>query len=97
MPCQRLPPAAFPLGRLVWFRLGSGIAIEIIVVLAGSGFGFRISRLPGRLEQCQLLFRQLLTLAITLRLQQLAQQSLVLVLLGHGTIQLFGQIHHDLP
>jgi len=32
-----------------------------------------------------------------LRFQQFAQQTLILVLLGQGTIQLFGQIHDDLP
>ena len=26
-----------------------------------------------------------------------AQQGLILVLFGHGTIQLFGQIHDNLP
>jgi hypothetical protein len=58
---------------------------------------FRAPCLPGRLEQRQLLFRQLLTFAVALRFQQFAQQSLILVLLDQGTIQLFGQIHDDLP
>ena len=82
MPRQRLPPAAFLLRRFVRFRPGSGIAIEVIVVLVGSGFGFRAPCLPGRLEQRQLLFRQLLALAVALRFQQFAQQTLILVLLG---------------
>ena len=97
MPRQRLPPASFLAWRFVRFRPGSRIAIEVIVVLVGSGFAFRTPRLPGRLEQRQLLFRQLLTLAVALRFQQFAQQTLILVLLGQGTIQLFGQIHDDLP
>ena len=97
MPRQRLPPAALPGRRFVRFRGRSRIAIEIVVVLGASGFGFRAPRLPGRLEQRQLLFRQLLALAVALRLQQFAQQALVLVLLRQRTIQLLGQIHHDLP
>ena len=97
MPRQRLTPAAFLAWRFVRFRSRSRIAIEVIVVLAGSGFGFRTPCLPGRLEQCQLLFRQLLALAVALRLQQFAQQTLILVLLGQGTIQLLGQIHDNLP
>jgi len=43
-----------------------------------------------------LFFRQLLTLPDALRFQQFTQQTLILVLLGQGTIQLFGQIHDDL-
>lgn len=97
MPCQRLAPASLLVWRFVRFRPRSCIAIEVIIVLAGSGLGFRAPCLPGRLEQRQLLFRQLLTFAVALRFQQFAQQSLILVLLGQGMIQLFGQIHHDLP
>jgi hypothetical protein len=89
-------PVRFWFLRFVGFLPGSRTAIEIIVVPAGCGFGFRNPCLPGRLEQRQLLFGQLLALAIALRLQQFAQQTLILVLLGHRTIQLFGQIHHDL-
>ena len=83
--------------RFVRFRPGSRIAIEVIIVLAGNGFGIRTPCLPCRLEQRQLFFRQLLTLAVALRFQQFAQQTLILVLLGQRTIQLFGQIHHNLP
>src|SRR5918994_205413 len=90
MPRQSLPATPFLVWRFVRFRPGSRIAIEVIVVLAGSGFGIRTPCLPCRLEQCQLLFRQLLTLAVALRFQQFAQQTLILVLLGQGTIQLFG-------
>jgi hypothetical protein len=43
-----------------------------------------------------LLFRQLLTLAVALRFQQLAPQTLILVLLGQETIQLLGQILDNL-
>ena len=98
MPGQRLAAAPFPVGCFVRSRPGSRRLVQIIVVLVlGSGFLFRTPRLPGRLEQSQLLFRQLLTLAAALRLQQFTQQTLILVLLGQRTIQLFGQIHHDLP
>src|ERR1051326_3957335 len=88
-------PPRFCLGVSSGFALGSGIAIEVIVVLVGSGLTFRTPCLPSLLEQRQLLFRQLLTLAVALSFQQLAQQTLILVLLGQGTIQLFGQIHDD--
>ena len=72
-------------------------AREVIVVFAGRGFGIRAPCLPSRFEQRQLLFRQLLTFAVALRLQQFSQQTLILVLLGQGTVELFGQIHDDLP
>ena len=96
MPRQGLAAAPFPIGRFVRFLPGSRRVVEIVVVLAGSRCLFRTPRLPGRLEQRQLLFRQPLTFAVPLRLQQFAQQTLIFVLLGQGTIQLCGQIHHDL-
>jgi hypothetical protein len=96
MPRQGLAPAPFLTLRFVRFWTRSRIAIEVIVVLAGSGFVIRTACLPCRLEQCQLLFRQLFTLAVALRLQQFPQQTLILVLLDQGTIQLLGQIHDDL-
>jgi hypothetical protein len=92
-----LPPVAFLALRFIRFRPRSRIAIEVFIVLAGSGFGIRTPRLPGRFEQCQLLFRQLLALAVGLCFQQFAQQTLILLLLGQRTIQLFGQIQDDLP
>jgi hypothetical protein len=61
------------------------IAIQVIVCLAGSGFVVGAPCLPGRLEQRQLLFRELLALAVALRFQQFARQSLIFVLLGQGT------------
>ena len=92
MPRQGLTPAT--LRRRVRLRRRSRIPIQIVVVVGG---GFRVPRLPGRLEQRQLLFRQLLALAVALRLQQFAQQALVFVLLRQRTIQLLGQIHDNLP
>ena len=97
MPCQCLPPAAFLDGHLVRFRPGLRIAVEVIVALVGSGFGIRTLCLPGRFEQCQLLFRRLFTLTVALRFQQFAQQTMILALLGRERIQLFGQIRDDLP
>ena len=82
MPCQRLPAAAFLFWRFIRFRSGLRIAIEVIFVLACCGFSFRVPCLPSCLEQRQLLLRQLLTLAVALRLQQFAQQILIFVLLG---------------
>ena len=96
MPRQWLTPAAFLILGFVRFLPGPRRVVEIIVVLAGSRFLFRTPCLPSRLEQRQLIFLQLLTFAVALRFQQFAQQSLILVLLGQGTIQLFGQIHNDL-
>jgi hypothetical protein len=68
------------------------IVAEIVVI----GVRFWIPCLPGRLEQCQLLFRQLLAFAIALCFQQFPQQALVFLLLGAGTIQLLSQIEHHL-
>src|SRR5262249_38614246 len=91
MPCQSLPTASFLARPFCRRRPCSRIAIQVIIVLASSGFAIRTPRLSGRLEQCQLLFRQLLTLAVALRFKQFAHQTLIFVLLGQGTIQLFGQ------
>jgi hypothetical protein len=41
---------------VVAWAVRSRIAVEIIFVLAGRGFAIRTPRLPGRLEQRQLLF-----------------------------------------
>jgi hypothetical protein len=86
MPRQRLPPTAFLFWRFVRFRFASRIAVAVIVILVAGRFGISTPCLPGSFEQFQLLFRQLLAFAAALRFQQLAQQSLILVLLGHGTI-----------
>src|SRR5581483_7865743 len=77
---QSLPAASFLVCRFARFRRSSRIAIEVVIILGGSGFVFCTPCLPGRLEQRQLLFRQLLTLAVLLGLQQFAQQALILVL-----------------
>src|SRR6516165_1510432 len=57
MPRQSLAPAPFLTWHLVRFWPRPRISIDVIVVLVGSGFVFRTPCLPGRLEQCQLLFR----------------------------------------
>jgi hypothetical protein len=64
MPCQRLAPTPFPARRFIGFLPGSRCAVEVIVILVGIRFVFRMSCLPGRLKQRQLLFRQLLTFAV---------------------------------
>src|SRR5690348_12795620 len=87
---QSLPAASLLVWGFVRFRPGARIAIQVIVVLVGSRFAFHAMCPPGRLEQCQLLFRQLLTLAFALRFQQFAQQTLILVLFSQGMIQLRG-------
>ncbi len=56
MPRQRLAPTPFLAWRFLRCRPHSRIAIEVIVVFAGSRFAFRAPCLPGRLEQRQLLF-----------------------------------------
>ena len=96
MPCQRLPPAPF-LG-LRFFGFGSAPASPSTSSSPCSavGFGFRIAGLPERLEQRQLLFRELLALAVALRFQQFAQQAPILVLFRGLVLQLLAQIHNDL-
>jgi hypothetical protein len=97
MPRQRLTTATLRGRRRVRFRRRSRVPIQVVSIVGGLGVGFRTLRLPGRLEQRQLLFRQLLALAVALRLQQFAQQALVFVLLRQRTIQLLGQINDNLP
>jgi hypothetical protein len=57
MTSQSLPAASFLLWRVVRFRPSSRIAIQVVILPAGSGFVFRTPCLPRRLEQRQLLFR----------------------------------------
>lgn len=57
MPCQRLASAPFPVGRFIGLLAALRTVAEIVVVLVGVGFVFQIPCLPGRIEQCQLLFR----------------------------------------
>src|SRR5689334_21837596 len=74
IPRQRLTTATLRGWRRVRFRRRSRVPIQVVIIVGGLGVGFRTPRLPGRLEQRQLLFRQLLALAVALRLQQFAQQ-----------------------
>ena len=53
-----------------------------------TGLGFLgMTSLPQRLEQTQLLFRELLALAVALRFQEFAQQAAVLVLFRGFVLQ----------
>ena len=97
MPRQRLASAAFPGICLAALPGALRSAIDIVIVIPGVFAPvLRILRLPRRLKQRQLLFGQLLALTIALRLQQLAQQVLILVLFGRRAVQLLNQIQHDL-
>ena len=81
MPRQRLASAPLVVLRLAALLAALRSAAEIIIIIVVLiALAFRMLRLPGGLKQRQLLFGQLLALAVALRFQQLAQQILILVL-----------------
>ena len=97
MPRQSLASAPLLLLRLIRPLPALRTAIDVIVVVIFIALAGRILRLPGRLKQPQLFFRQLLAFTAALRLQQLTQQALIFVLFDQRAVQLLSQIHHDLP
>ena len=93
IPGQRLPPGA--LLRCLWWLL------FVVLLLVSTRLGvfcirFRLAGLPERFEQCQLLFGELLALAIALGVEKFAQQTAVFVLLGTFVLEPFAQFYNDL-
>src|SRR5260370_17820885 len=85
VPWKRLPATGLLMRNLL-ARAGLG---AVVIVIATIGplrcLCFRLPRLPGCREQRQLIRRELLTFAVPLGIQQLAQQTLDLLSLPELT------------
>ena len=69
VPWERVPATGFLLRNLLARAWLGAVVLVIATIGPLRCFGFRLPRLPGCREQCQLIRRELLTFAVALGIQ----------------------------